>query len=104
MRIMIVLLLAGMILMAQSATIHVRELPPEPIPPGGNCTPSHSGYLGVEERISNRFALEPSEIGRYVLSRINQGYSLTLYPQASGRMFAMAQCEAANTSVDPVSR
>jgi hypothetical protein len=90
----ILLLSVALILMAQSTTIHIRELPPESIPPG-SCTQSRSGYLGVEEYHTNRFKLSKEGIGDYVLGRIDQGYSLSLYPQTSGRIFAIAQCESA---------
>lgn len=88
---------AALALCAQPPVIHVRELPPEPIPKG-SCSQSHSGYLGVEEYDKNRFGLSKEEVGAYVISRISQGYSLSLYPQASGRIFAIAQCESTHAT------
>jgi hypothetical protein len=87
---------ATAIALAQSA-ISIRELPPEPIP-RGVCTQSNSGYLGIEEYAKNRFELSNEQIGEYVVARIRQGYSLSLYPQASGRIFAIAQCGSAGTT------
>lgn len=79
-------------------TVSVRELPPEPIP-RGTCTQGHSGYLGVEEPTGNRFALSDKELGEYIRSQIKKGYSVSLYPQESGRIFAIAKCES-NGSTD----
>lgn len=59
----IMVLIIAPILLGQSASIHVRELPPEPIPLG-TCTEGHSGFLGVES--SGRFKLTEEEIGTYV--------------------------------------
>jgi len=87
----IILLIVTPILLGQSASIHVRELPPEPIP-HGTCTQGHSGYLGVE--VSNRFRLSDEEIGEYVRRQLKEGYSLQLYPQESGRIFSIAACES----------
>jgi hypothetical protein len=99
----ILLLSVALMLMAQSTTVHVRELPPEPIP-HGTCTQGHSGYLGVEESDRNRFTLSDNEVGEYVRSQIRQGYSLSLYPQVSGRIFAIAQCESDSANESHQSR
>jgi hypothetical protein len=99
----IIVLITAPILFGQSASIHVRELPPELIP-HGTCTQGHSGYLGVEELERNRFTLSDNEIGEYVRLQMCQGYSLSLYPQASGRIFAVAQCEFDSASVSRQSR
>jgi hypothetical protein len=85
------LLAVALMSIGQSANISVRELPPEPIP-HGTCTKGHSGYLGIES--SSRFKLTEEEIGAYVVQQLKEGYSLKLYPQASGRIFAIATCEA----------
>jgi hypothetical protein len=84
----------------QAANISVRELPPEQIP-RGTCTESFSGYLGIEGGGGEQSRFNPSEqeIGRYIAKRMRQGYSLWLYPQASGRIFSIARCEATNPSV-----
>ncbi len=87
----ILIVIGALTLLAQ--TIHVRELPPEAIP-HGSCTHGHSGYLGVEGSKYSRFDLTEKEIGEYVLNQMRQGYSLSLYPQASGRIFSIATCEA----------
>jgi hypothetical protein len=86
-----IVLITAPILLGQSASIHVTELPPEPIL-HGTCTQGHSGYLGVES--SGRFRLAKEEIGTYVMQQLKEGYSLQLYPQVSGRIFAMATCES----------
>ena len=91
----IIVLIVTPILFGQSSTIHVRELPPEEIP-RGTCAAGHSGYLGVEA--SGRFTLTNEEIGGYVTQQIKEGYSLKLYPQTSGRIFAIATCEATASS------
>ncbi len=36
--------------------------------------------------------LTDQEIGEYVRKRLAEGYSVTLYPQASGKMFTVATC------------
>jgi hypothetical protein len=71
--------------------LSVRELPPEDIPTG-TCTESDSGYLGVARDKKERTQLTDQEIGEYVRKSLAQGYSLTLYPQASGKIFAVANC------------
>jgi hypothetical protein len=87
----ILLYAVGLVLMVSAQGISVRELPPEAIP-HGSCTQGHSGYLGVE--VSSRFKLSGEEIGKYVLEQLKEGYSLQLYPQASGRIFSIATCES----------
>ena len=73
-------------------TVTVTELPPEAIP-AGTCTESASGYLGiVGEDKKERTKLTDQEIGEYVRKSLAQGYSLTLYPQASGKTFTIATC------------
>jgi hypothetical protein len=73
-------------------TVTVTELPPEPIP-AGSCTESNSGYLGiVGTDKKERTNLTDQEIGEYVRKRLAEGYSVTLYPQASGKMFTVATC------------
>jgi hypothetical protein len=76
-------------------TITVKELPPEAIP-AGTCTESKASFIGVLTKDGKgRTKLTPKEIGEYVSKRLNEGYSVTLYPQTSGRIFAIAQCETA---------
>jgi len=66
-------------------TITVKELPPEAIP-AGTCKESYSGYLEVQERGKvEDVNLTSQQIGDYVKKRLSAGYSLSLYPQASGR-------------------
>jgi hypothetical protein len=86
-----VLVLAGS---AQDLRISVREIPPEPFPVG-SCTRSDSGsgYLRLEGD-STGLNLTKEQIGGYVLSHLGQGYSVTLYPQASGRVFSITTCES----------
>mgnify|MGYP001263665229 CR=1 FL=1 len=91
-------LLCATAIAAAAATGHsqtaitVIELPPETIP-AGTCTESTSGFLGVVEKDkTERTKLTTQEIGEYVSKRLAEGYSVTLYPQASGRTFTVATC------------
>lgn len=73
-------------------TVSVTPLPPEPIPTGA-CTASTSGYLGIVEKDkSERTKLTAQEVGAYVQKTLAEGYSVTLYPQASGKMFTVQTC------------
>lgn len=77
----------------QSA-ISVKALPPEAIPLG-SCIESNSGFLGVVGKDNKeRTKLTPREVGEYVTKRLSEGYSVTLYPQTSGRVFAVADCHS----------
>lgn len=72
--------------------VSVTEMPPENIPVG-TCTQSNSGYLGiVEEDKKERTKLTDQEIGQYVSKSLAQGYSVALYPQASGKVFTVQTC------------
>jgi len=74
--------------------ITVKELPPEAIQTG-TCTESTSGFLGVIGKDKKeRTKLTPQEVGEYVTKRLSEGYSVTLYPQASGRIFVTADCHS----------
>ena len=77
------------------ASVSVTELPPEAIPMG-TCTQSNSGYLRVvgKDR-TERTKLTDQEIGEYVRKGLAEGYSITLYPQASGKMFTVQTCHPA---------
>jgi hypothetical protein len=81
-----IVICAGVLALAISAQqdvrISVRELPPEPIPLG-TCTQSHSGYLGVEQRVNGHFDISKEEIGEYVLSGIHQGLTTRRAPGGS---------------------
>lgn len=82
---------------APSATkpnITVTELPPEAIPTG-ICRESYSGYLEIPEhgKPKNK-AFTPQQIGDYVNKRLGEGYSLEMYPQASGRLFIIETCHS----------
>jgi len=101
MRIAKVLILAAAIATAASAgqqlqaTVTVTELPPETIP-AGTCTESDRGYLGiVENDKTERTKLTDQEIGQYVRKKLTEGYSVELYPQASGKMFTIQTCHSA---------
>ena len=73
-------------------TVTVTELPPEAIP-AGTCTASNSGYLGiVGKNKKERTKLTDQEIGEYVSKSLAQGYSVTLYPQASRKIFTVQTC------------
>lgn len=78
----------------QQTTVTIVELPPEAIP-AGTCTESTSGFLGVVEKDKiERTKLTAEEIGKYVTKSLAEGYSVTLYPQASGRIFTKQTCES----------
>lgn len=92
--------LGGSFLRAQSpaplnAQVTVTELPPEAIPTG-TCKESYSGYLEIPERgkVRNK-NFTPLQIGDYTKKRLAEGYSLSLYPQASGRLFVIETCQSA---------
>ena len=73
--------------------ISVTELTPEPIP-AGTCKKSYSGYLEVPDHgkaKSTNFTSQ--QVGDYVKKRLSEGYSLSLYPQASGRLFIIENCQ-----------
>jgi hypothetical protein len=76
--------------------VSVSELPPEPIP-AGTCKESYSGYLEIPDHGKGKNTnLSSQEIGDYVKKRLSEGYSLALYPQASGRLFIVETCAAKN--------
>lgn len=88
-----ILLLASMAIAGQvGSLISIREVPPEEIP-AGNCTASTSGYLGiVAPDKSERTDLTGQEVGEYIKKKLAEGYSVALYPQASGKIFVIATC------------
>lgn len=94
-RVVILVALAAIAVAAQTS-VNVSELPPEPIP-AGTCTKSEpGGYLGIVEKDKReRTKLTDQEIGAYVRKTLAQGYSITLYPQASGKMFTQQTCHPA---------
>ena len=75
------------------ASIKVAEMPPEEIP-SGTCENSYSGYLEIAEhgRLKNK-DFTAQQIGDYVKKRLSEGYSLSLYPQISGRVFSIQTCQ-----------
>ena len=73
-------------------TFNIEELPPEAIP-AGTCKDGTSGYLGIVGKAKKeRTKLTDQEIGEYVRKRLAEGYSVALYPQASGKMFTVETC------------
>jgi hypothetical protein len=76
-----------------NAQVTVAELPPEAVPVG-TCKESYSGYLEIKEhgKPKNK-AFTSQQIGDYVNKRLGEGYSLSLYPQASGRLFVIETCQ-----------
>ena len=76
--------------------VTVAELPPEPVPTG-SCKESYSGYVEVQEHgKAKNVNLSSLQIGDYVKKRLSEGYSLALYPQASGRLFVIETCASKN--------
>src|SRR5579863_9721533 len=88
-------LLSELTLSAQEPRkITVTELPPEAIP-AGTCKESYSGYLEVPDHgKQKRTNFTAQQIGDYVRKRLSEGYSLSLYPQASGRFFVIETCQS----------
>ena len=81
--------------------VSVAEFPPEPIPPG-TCKESYSGYLEVQEHGKAKdLNLTSQQIGDYVKKRLSEGYSLSLYPQASGRFFMVRTVKLKNAKAVP---
>ena len=75
--------------------ISVSELPPEAIPTG-TCTQSNAGYLGIVQKDkTERTTLTDREIGEYIRKKLAEGYSVMLYPQASGKIFTFQTCHSA---------
>ena len=78
----------------QQMNITVKEGPPEAIPTGA-CTPRSGGYLGIVKKDgTERTALTDQEIGEYVRKTLAQGYSISLYPQASGKTYVIETCHS----------
>jgi hypothetical protein len=73
--------------------VSVKELPPEPFPVG-TCKQDLSGYIGIVKDGKEETNLTDKQLGEYVRMRLAQGYSVTLYPQASGRTYAIATCHS----------
>jgi hypothetical protein len=74
-------------------TVTVKELPPEAIPVG-TCREDASGPLFVINNGKEDYHLTDRQLGEYVRVRLSQGYSVSLYPQVSGKIFAIATCES----------
>ena len=91
-----VLILLSAISFSQNSnqpTVSVKELPPEAIP-AGTCKGSYSGYLEIPERGKMKdMNFTPQQIGDYVKKRLSAAYSLSLYSQASGRLFVIESCQ-----------
>jgi hypothetical protein len=87
-RIVILTTLVAVGICAQDATnkgqrpeINVRALPPDPVI-SDKCTFPISGDL-VSLRDGRR-TLTETEIGKYVLDKLRNGYTVSLYPQSYG--------------------
>jgi hypothetical protein len=92
----IVLLLSSLTFSQESKlprNVSATELPPEPIP-AGTCKESYSGYMEIKDHGKTKNTnLTSQQIGGYVKKRLDEGYSLALYPQASGRLFLIETCQ-----------
>ncbi len=87
-------ILVGMAVAGEPQTkAHFKDLPPEPFP-SGSCKEDAVGYLGTEKGEENGVKFTDKEVGEYIRVRLAQGYSVTLHPQVSGKIFAIATCEA----------
>ena len=89
----VVLLLFSAVCFSQSQ-ISVKEVPPEPFPTG-TCTQDKSGYIGIPKNGKEETRLTDKQLGEYVRVRLSQGYSVALYPQVSGKIYAIVKCETA---------
>jgi hypothetical protein len=74
--------------------VSIKELLPESIP-AGTCKDDASGFLTVTKNGKTETHLTDKQLGEYVRVRLSQGYTVTLYPQASGDIFVFATCESA---------
>jgi hypothetical protein len=91
-RIVLTLAVALAAIASEPQTANVTEMPPEAIP-AGTCTKSNAGYLGIVEKDKKeRTKLTDQEIGQYVSKSLAEGYSVALYPQASGKVFTVQTC------------
>lgn len=88
------LVLSSLALSQNQAKVNVAELPPEPLPIG-TCKQDAIGYLGVTKNGKEETRLTDKQLGEYIRVRLSQGYSVSLYPQVSGKIFAIAKCETA---------
>jgi hypothetical protein len=78
--------------MIQNPVVSIRRVPPETFPPCSGIQPIY-GTLGIMKKDGEQFTnLTPEEVGDYVVRRLKQGYKVTLYPQISGKIFAIAEC------------
>jgi hypothetical protein len=77
----------------RSYPVSIKELPPEAIPIG-TCQEDLSGPLFVIKNGKEETHLTDKQLGEYVRVRLSQGYSVSLYPQVSGNIFAIATCES----------
>ena len=93
-RLTVLFLLLSSITFSQEKTrVTVNELPPEPFPVG-TCKQDVSGYIGIVKNGKEETRLTDTQLGEYVRVRLSQGYSVALYPQVSGKIFAIATCES----------
>lgn len=92
-RLLAIALLSAACFSQSPLTITVKELPPEPFP-SGTCTTDRSGYIGITNNGKEETRLTDAQLGEYVRVRLSQGYSVALYPQISGKIFAIATCES----------
>lgn len=76
---------------AQPPTVSVLRVPPDAFPACSGA-PIY-GTLGIVEKDGKqRTKLTPDEVGDYIARRLKQGYRVTLYPQLSGKIFAISNC------------
>lgn len=85
-------LICSVILLAQGfpkpQISNITTLPSDPILPTGNCKTGSAGYVEIDGRVE----LKDQEIGKYVLSRLHDGYIITLYPATKRGIFADLEC------------
>ena len=75
----------------QRPTIVVNPRPPETVPKG-TCTQGEDGYLEHIDKDNRFITFSNEEIGQFVADRMKKGEVITLYPQASGLIYALCTC------------
>jgi hypothetical protein len=92
-RVAALILAIAVMAIADQSTISVKEVPPEPFP-AGTCNSDVSGYVGIVKAGKWEMHLTDKQLGEYVRVRLSQGYSVSLYPQSSGKVYAINTCES----------
>jgi hypothetical protein len=68
---------------------NITMAPSDPISTSGTCTASWAGYVEHKGK-----KITEAEIGKFVASRLRDGYILTVYPETANGVFADMKCVA----------